>query len=381
MYSQDIKQEALSRYNCGSESVQSIIEDLSIPLSTLYYWIKQQVLPSCRYAKKPAVSQKEYEDLRRHAAKLEQYVSAAKDIGLSSLLTLDEKLELYGLYEGKYSAKILCEVLGISRGTYSNRIVNHREPAYVSEHRAEIKERLVEIFDNSQQRYGADKILAVLQQEGFHTSKQMVRSIMKELGIHSVGVNAKRTYTNKIRVKRNLLKQNFNVDAPNRVWVGDITQFWWDGKRFYICVILDLFSRKIVAYKVSKICSTKLVTATLRYAYEHRGQPQNLIFHSDRGTQYTSAGYMNLLRSLEITQSFSRSGSPYDNAVIESFFNLLKKEELHRRVYRSEREFLKCVDEYICFYNSSRPHRYNNYKSPDNTEKLFEKSMLSEELP
>ena len=204
---------------------------------------------------------------------------------------------------------------------------------------------------------------------------------MKELGIQSVGVNAKRTYTSEIRIKRNLLNQNFNVDAPNRVWVGDITQFWWDGKRFYICVVLDLFSRKIVAYKVSKNCSSKLVTATLRYAYENRGRPQNLIFHSDRGAQYTSAGYVNLLRSLGITQSFSRSGSPYDNAVIESFFNLLKKEELHRRVYRSEQEFLRCVDEYISFYNSSRPHRYNNYKSPDSTEKLFEKSMLSTDLP
>ena len=115
--------------------------------------------------------------------------------------------------------------------------------------------------------------------------------------------------------------------------------------------------------------------------YENRGRPQNLIFHSDRGAQYTSAGYVNLLRSLGITQSFSRSGSPYDNAVIESLFNLLKKEELHRRVYRSEQEFLRCVDEYISFSNSSRPHRYNNYKSPDSIEKLFEKSMLSADLP
>ena len=126
-YSQDIKQEALSRYKCGSDSVKNIIEDLNVPRSTLYYWIKQEaVLPSCRYAKQPAVSQKKYEDLRRHTAKLEQYVSAAKDINLSSLLTLDEKLELYDLHEGKYSSKILCEVLGISRGTYSKRIVGRR---------------------------------------------------------------------------------------------------------------------------------------------------------------------------------------------------------------------------------------------------------------
>ena len=89
-------------------------------------------MPSCRYAKQPAVSQKKYEDLRRHTAKLEQYVSAAKDINLSSLLTLDEKLELYDLHEGKYSSKILCEVLGISRGTYSKRIANHKKSLSVA---------------------------------------------------------------------------------------------------------------------------------------------------------------------------------------------------------------------------------------------------------
>lgn len=162
-YSQDIKQEALSRYKCGSDSVKNIIEDLNVPRSTLYYWIKQEaVLPSCRYAKQPAVSQKKYEDLRRHTAKLEQYVSAAKDINLSSLLTLDEKLELYDLHEGKYSSKILCEVLGISRGTYSKRIVNHKNPTVSEEHRAAVKERVIEIFDKSQQRYGSDKILALL---------------------------------------------------------------------------------------------------------------------------------------------------------------------------------------------------------------------------
>ena len=78
-------------------------------------------------------------------------------------------------------------------------------------------------------------------------------------------MKTKQTYTSEIRIKRNLLNQNFNVDAPNRVWVGDITQFWWDGKRFYICVVLDLFSRKIVAYKVSKNCSSKLVKRGRKY--------------------------------------------------------------------------------------------------------------------
>ena len=381
MYSKELKKSVLEEMHSGS-SVSDISGKYAISRSTLYSWKREgKELPSCKYAKKQAVSQKDYEDLRRHAAKLEQFVSASKDIGLSYLLTLDEKLELYDIYKGSYSAKLLCEILGISRGTYSNRIVNHKVPTYSTEHRAEVKERVIEIFDKSQQRYGSDKILATLQKEGIHTSKQMVRSIIKELDIQSIGVNAKRIYTKEIRVKRNILKQDFNVKAPNMVWVDDITQFWFKDKLFYICAVLDLFSRKIVAYKISKNCSTKLVTATLRSAYDCRGQPQNLIFHSDRGSQYTSNGYMNLLRGLGITQSFSRSGSPYDNAVIESFFNIMKKEELHRRVYRSEREFQKCVDEYISFYNSIRPHRYNDYNSPDDAEKSMKNQRPPNDFP
>lgn len=202
----------------------------------------------------------------------------------------------------------------------------------------------------------------------------MVRSIMKQHGIHSIGVNAKKSYLKDVREKRNVLKRNFDVDAPNKVWVGDITQFWWNDEKFYVCVVLDLFSRKVVAYKVSKNCSTRLVTSALRDAFAQRGQPQGLIFHSDRGTQYTSHAYKYLLKNYGITQSFSRSGSPYDNAVIESFFNLLKREELHRRSYRSERELIARIYDYINFYNSNRPHRYNNYTSTDDTEKAYEES-------
>lgn len=320
------------------------------------------------------MSQKDYADLLRHTKKLEKIVSATKELSLNSLLTLEEKLELFYEYQDQYSSKVLCEVLGISRGTYSNCIVNQKNPVFWSEHRAEIEKRVIEVFDKSQQRFGADKILATLQKEGLHTSKQMVRSIMKQHGIHSIGVNAKKSYLKNVREKRNVLKRNFDVDAPNKVWVGDITQFWWNDEKYYVCVVLDLFSRKVVAYKVSKNCSTRLVTSTLRDAFAQRGQPQGLIFHSDRGTQYTSHAYKDLLKNYGITQSFSRSGSPYDNAVIESFFNLLKREELHRRSYRSERELIARIYDYINFYNSNRPHRYNNYTSTDDTEKAYEES-------
>lgn len=379
MYSEEIKAAVIGEYHSGAQVV-SLSEKYGVSQSTIYSWTSKSVtLPSSKYAKKPAVRQKDYEDLRCHSEKLEQIVSAFKELYLFSLLTLDEKLGLYYEYQGKYSSKVLCEVLGLSRGTYSKRIVNHREPSYTAEHRAEVKERLTEVFDNSQQRFGADKLLAVLQKEDFHTSKQTVCSIMKELGLQSVGVNAKREYIKDRRVRRNIINRDFKAEAPNMRWVGDITQFWFNENKYYICAILDLYSRKVVGYKVSKNSSTKLVSSTLRTAYEQRGCPQNLIFHSDRGAQYTSKAYTALLSSYGITQSFSHKGFPCDNAVIESFFSFLKREELHRRIYRSERDFLQRLDEYISYYNSQRPHRYNGYKTPDDAEKMLEKSMVSDE--
>ena len=125
-----------------------------------------------------------------------------------------------------------------------------------------------------------------------------------------------------------------------------------------------MFSRKVVRYKVSKKCSTNLVTATFKQAFENKGQPQGLLFHSDRDAQYISDTFRSLLRDCGTTQPFSNSGKPYDNAVIESFFSTFKKEEAYRRNYRSENEFKKSVDEYIVFYNEKRPHNTLSFKSP-----------------
>lgn len=116
-----------------------------------------------------------------------------------------------------------------------------------------------------------------------------------------------------------------------------------------------------------------MVTSTFRQAYENRGRPQGLMFHSDRGAQYISDTFRLLLRDYGVTQSFSNSGKPYDNAVIESFFSTFKKEEAYRRNYRSENEFKKSVDEYIVFYNERRPHNTLAFKSPNRFEELYGK--------
>lgn len=120
--------------------------------------------------------------------------------------------------------------------------------------------------------------------------------------------------------------------------------------------IFDLFSRKVVAYRVSPKNSTYLITSTFRQAYQNRNAPQSLMFHSDQGAQYTSKTFRKLLRMNKVVQSFSAPGQPHDNAVMESFFSFIKREEIYRTHYKSEQQFAKSVDDYIEFYNTQRPH-------------------------
>jgi len=188
---------------------------------------------------------------------------------------------------------------------------------------------------------------------------------MQELGLQSIRTDAKKFYRKLQQYKkRNLLQRHFTADWPNQVWVSDITYFKINNSRVYLCTIIDLFSRRVVGYRISHSASTRLVTTTFRKAYAERGNPTELTFHSDRGGQYISDTFSKLLQNCHIKQSFSTSGCPYDNEAAESFFATFKKEEAYRREYTSERHFQKCVEEYIQFYNEVRPHQTLDYKTP-----------------
>ena len=170
--------------------------------------------------------------------------------------------------------------------------------------------------------------------------------------------------------KENLLNRFFIASRPNEIWVSDVTYFSVNDKNQYICVIIDIFSRKVIAYKISRKNSTQLTRATFDIAYTSRNPTLPLIFHSDRGCNYTSKRFMKHLQDLGVQQSFSQKGNPKDNAVAESFFSNMKKEELYRVKYKSEREFKKSVSKYIEFYNEERPHTTISYKPPSLFEKL-----------
>ena len=184
--------------------------------------------------------------------------------------------------------------------------------------------------------------------------------------------SAKTIYLQTKEKKENILNQQFNPKSPNEEWVSDVTYFKLKGKLFYICVILDLYSRKIISLTVSKRNSTWLTKSTLATAYKTRTPDvSKLIFHSDQGSNYTANAFIEYAHSLGIKQSFSRKAMPYDNSVCESFFNILKREELYRTNYRSEKNFKNSLTKYVDFYNQKRPHSFLNYRTPNKAEDEF----------
>ena len=224
--------------------------------------------------------------------------------------------------------------------------------------------KVQKIYEESGRRFGSERITAILRSCGETVSPKMVSSLMQKMGISSVRNSSKQTYVNEKRGFSNRVHQSFDLDAPNKIWISDITVFKYNNHFYYIWAVMDLYSRKIIGYEISKRNSTQLAKVMIRHAAESRTFSDNFIFHSDRGANYTAAT-QEYLCSLGILQSFSRPRNPHDNVVMGSFFGTLKRKELYRIKHRSEREFKAAVGTFIRFYNTKRPHRKLKSRTPD----------------
>ena len=206
-------------------------------------------------------------------------------------------------------------------------------------------------------------------------SRNTVHRLMKLYNIHSIRKRAFRITTNSnhnYAVSPNVLNRDFTADKPNQKWVGDITYIPTDEGWLYVAIVKDLCLKKIVGYAFSSRIDTNLTISALKMAV-NRQRPQNdLIFHSDRGVQHASTGYREILSEYNITQSMSRKGDPYDNAVSENFFSCLKCELVHHKHYRTRSEAQADIFAYIeAYYNSVRPQSALNWLSPVEYEHLL----------
>ena len=203
--------------------------------------------------------------------------------------------------------------------------------------------------------------------------------MMKVCGLRARGKRRFKATTNSahdLPVAPNLLARNFAVDAPNKVWTGDITYIWTEEGWLYLAVVIDLFNRQVVGFAMGQRMTRALVMDALRMAWFRRHPAPGLIFHSDRGSQYASNDYRKLLRDFKMESSMSRKGDCWDNAVTETLFGSLKVERLHGMRFDTRRLAKDEVMDWITFYNHRRLHSTLGYTSP----MAFEQKWLAGQI-
>lgn len=270
-----------------------------------------------------------------------------------------------------YPVRMMCRALKVSRsGYYGWRIRPESRRDQVDRELIGVIRR---IHAESKGVYGSPKIRKELEAEGFYHGRNKVARLMRKAGLKGCPHRRFKVTTQadpSHPVAENLLKQDFTADAANQRWVADMTYISTHQGWLYLAVVMDLYSRRIVGWSMSRWMSRYVVIDALTMALGSRTVRSDLIHHSDRGAQYTSDDFRDQLAKHGIECSMSARGNCYDNAVVESFFGLLKRERIHRVRYLTRNEARADVFDYIeCFYNRKRRHSYLGYMSPEEFEK------------
>jgi transposase InsO family protein len=263
-----------------------------------------------------------------------------------------------------------CRYFGIPRSTFyywkkGKKLAN-------LETKKSIQDAIKRSFKDSKGTYGAPRVHKDLQEQEITVSENTVAKYMKELGLDARLKKKFRVQTTDSNhdgpIAERLFKSDENdhlPEGPGKVIAGDITYLRLGNSFMYLAVVLDLFNREVIGWSISDSLSTKVVTDALSMAMSKVGPDAEVIFHSDRGSQYASEAFRKLLRSHKALPSMSRKGNCYDNAYVESWFGSFKKEWLYRSSYSTESELRQIVFEYIeVWYNRKRRHSALDYKSP-----------------
>jgi putative transposase len=243
-----------------------------------------------------------------------------------------------------------------------------------------ITKRIHEIYLSSRRLYGSPKITRILRGEGLRVSQKTVAGIMRENGLRSRTVRKYKATTNSKHnhpVHENVLNQTFRAERPNQVWMSDITYVWTTEGWLYVASIMDLFTRKIVGWKASSRMTKELVIETLEQAYEREKPEAGVLHHSDRGSQYAAKEYQKKLKEYKMVGSMSRKGNCWDNACIESFHSVIKRELIHLELYKTREQAKRDIWEYIeLWYNRKRIHSSIGYYTPAQFQSMYYRNMV-----
>ena len=251
-------------------------------------------------------------------------------------------------HKGKYSVSEMCRFFKVSRSGYCG---------YVS--RIDIPSKDLPLAEKCQEKcgktYGYRRVHIWLERQGIHHDPKTILRVMQKYNLLSEIRRKKyRNYGEYLHKYPNLLNRDFKADLPNQKWVTDISYIKTAQGTLYLSVIRNLFDNSIVAYKTGTEQNVNLVLSTIRSAKRKEKVTAELQLHSDQGFQYTSHAYFKLTQSYNITPSMSRRGNPYDNALAENFFSILKTECIYRVKLKTYEEARLLIDEYIHFYNNER---------------------------
>jgi putative transposase len=268
--------------------------------------------------------------------------------------------------KASFPVALMCRLLAVSRaGFYAWR---QRPVAPRTRQDATLAVVVAAIYAEHHGRYGSPRVQMELRARGHRSGRKPIARLMRVQGLRARPRRRYRTTTDSrhgLPVAPNLLARRFAVAQPNTAWVTDMTYIWTAQGWLYLAVITDLFSRRVVGWAISERIDRKLALDALRMALAQRRPPRGLIHHSDRGSQYASADYQQLLAAYGIRPSMSRRGDCWDNAVAESFFASLKLELVYQVQWPSRAAARTALFEYLeLFYNRRRRHSSLGYRSP-----------------
>ena len=254
-------------------------------------------------------------------------------------------------HKDKYSISEMCRFFNVSRSGYYDYVKRMNIPAKD----LPLAKKIQECQERCGKTYGYRRVHIWLEREGIHHNPKTVLRVMQKYNLLSVVRRKKyRNYGDYLHRYPNILNRDFKADRPNQKWVTDISYIKTQQGILYLSVIRDLYDNSIVAYKTGTEQNINLVLSTIKSAKRKEKVTAELQLHSDQGFQYTSQAYFNLTKSYNITPSMSRKGNPYDNAMAENFFSILKTECIYRTKLKTYEDARILISEYIHFYNNER---------------------------
>ncbi|HAX4911017.1 TPA: IS3 family transposase [Escherichia coli] len=355
-------------------SYRQASEAMNVGSTTLESWVRQ--LRRERQGITPSATpitpdQQRIRELEKQVRRLEEQNTIFKKGYRALNVRLAERFTIAARLSDSHTVVSLCSALEIHRSSY--RYWRKRRDT-VNPARVRLCSEIRRAWNQSRGSAGARTLAEMLTQNGVPMSRYRAGRLMKYLNLSSCQPgkhqykNARQEHTS----LPNLLERQFAVPEPDRVWCGDITYLWVGNRWCYLAVVMDLFARRVIGWSLSAHADTALISSALRMTYETRGQPRDVVFHSDQGSQYTGLKYQQLLWRCRINQSVSRRGNCWDNSPMERFFRSLKTEWVPTNGYAGKDEARQQINDYILnYYNSVRPHHYNGGLTPEESENRY----------